>query len=452
MNHAIEITAAPARDTFRFFWIRENAPGRLEYDSGLPIGRSDLILAMLGVHPGQQRRPEHGAPTREQVISVLTGEARPDCLPAWAAKQIALFDGAADREPAAVLRGLLDAATRIEQCAAHVPGEVEVHLPYVVRKDWASCPAILQSCDFTLAAGGVFPRSVVETAAAHTAYMARLLGAASAHPEAGSELRHRIARRIPGALAQVLLPAGAEIRSFPEAAEVEVEVRLAAPACHAWKLAPPESDVAYFAPHAGVSMALQSAIRRWSMFCWLSELQRLENVPVAHAMLAYRSGSIYPGKRRTEYAFDTMNDTWFRPFFRHARKPLARLLAPIRAELLKAGNKALADQFYPAHKAYILERVRRQRRLLHNLVTGEGAIVDDILRFGADVRSADPRAAAWAGAHCAKRLAGRLRNLLPDHDFTQIAPVLLLEATNALHVALGGQPSLQSSVRMAGAG
>jgi hypothetical protein len=120
----------------------------------------------------------------------------------------------------------------------------------------------------------------------------------------------------------------------------------------------------------------------------------------------------------------------------------------VREQLLADDTLHLAKRYFPAHKAQILTRLRKQRRMMHDLVSGEGAIVDEILKFGLSLRQREGPRASRAAMLCMRRLHRHLRSLLPGEDFGPLAPLLLFEATNALHVALGGAPAIAYSAHV----
>ena len=57
--------------------------------------------------------------------------------------------------------------------------------------------------------------------------------------------------------------------------------------------------------------------------------------------------------------------------FVHSRTALRTVLRNVRRELLDLGYKRLAGDYFPANAKYIMERAKRQRRTLHQLVETE---------------------------------------------------------------------------------
>jgi hypothetical protein len=438
MIYAAESSPSPCGDGFRLFWVRENAPGHLEFDSGIHVEREDLILAIVGVHPLQHPGCADSAVRGDRVTAVLSGAAPLGSLPAWMAERVWSFLNGSP----ALAQGALAMASRIRSCAEAAGGEVELHLPPMNRREWTRRQRIMAGTEFILERGAIVPR--FRSSPARSVYSAQLVAATANQRTAQRELRCRVRFPGRGVYAGTFFPL---VVSGPLAVtwNAEFEVRLAAEACRAWKTAPPEKSAEYFPAHARVSMAVQNALRRWVPFLWFADPERLERALASHAVLAYRAGSIYRGKRRTDFTYDTMSTEWFRPFFRPARRPLAAVLKVVREQLLADGKLTLAKRYYPAHRCQILTRLRKQRRLMHDLVSGEGAIVGDILKFGLSLREVDGPAASKAATVCMRRLRVHLRSMLPGADFGPLAPWLLFEATNALHVALGGAPAIAYS-------
>jgi hypothetical protein len=123
------------------------------------------------------------------------------------------------------------------------------------------------------------------------------------------------------------------------------------------------------------------------------------------------------------------------------------VLKSVRHALLAAGETELAHTYHPDRAGDILKRVRKERKSIRSVVAAEGAIVNYILKFGLELQGAtEPILVARAAPEFVKGLSSRLRRLFREEDLTFLGPMLLLEATNALQQALGGNSALNISV------
>jgi hypothetical protein len=445
------ITAMPSANTAQllFCWLRETAPGHLECDLGLPLERADLPLAMLGLHPSQQRAATTDALTLDQVARALSSKACFRALPEWARKRLSVMFGpvSSDEQAPAVQRHLEHVVAAAEHALAVAPlnARVEVHMPYFSRRAWPDRFDILQRESFSLRDGRVLPSSTTDNSAELNSYNARLLAAGAMRADATIELRHSFGCAIPAAAAATLLAAafGSDAPSGSQWGEVTVSETLRNSALSAWRRAPIEKSPAYFPAHAAVSVALQHAFRRWLAWLWLSDPARWENVDGTQAVLAYAASRPFPGRRRTDFTWDVLSPDWVYGAFRSSRRALTMKLRSVRQAMLCAGRRDLAEQYKPSLSKAILTRVRKQKKTVRNLFACEGEVVDHVLQFGLILRNAeDEFQLGHQAADFADGLATRLRRMSTEMDLTPLATMVMLQASNALHTALGGENQL----------
>jgi hypothetical protein len=449
-EHQSESSAAG--QFLRFCWLRETAPGHLEIDGGIRIAQCDLLQALFGIHPAQKRTPSEPPVSVDEVLATLSNAASFDGFPQWARKRLANLLGPLASveqrlEAAQNAAVLMDVAQRI--LAATPQGvEVEVHLPYISRRFWANRFEILANAEFVFSQGRVVPATLLGSDP-RDQYNAQLLVASSISPASNIRQSFLYTQRVaPGLLAGLLPVEGnTELASSKGAQQVGIHMTLASSACRAWNSAPVEKSGAYFPIHAAVSVAVQNSLRRWLAWHWLSNLNNYEDTQAAFTVMAYACSHPFPGRRRTDFTFDTLTTDWMYFAFRCARRPLRMLLKRVRAALIADGKPELAELYHPEQAKFILQRVRKQRKSIEALIAAEADIVNYILRFGLELQDAkDHIAAVREAPEFVKGLGSRLRRLFGDQDLTWMAPMLLMEATNALSVALGARSGIRTAV------
>ena len=445
------ITAMPSANTAQllFCWIRETAPGHLECDLGTPIERAELPLAILGLHPRQQRCSTGPAVTLESVSRAFSSKQAFDQLPDWARKRLRILFGSlsSDEQAAAAnqqLEVVLAAASRA-LASAPVNAKVEIHLPYISRRGWPNRFDILEAAMFQLCDGRVLPSTVTASVVELNSYNARLLAAGAMRPDAAAGLRHSFACALSAQVGAPLLAAvfGSDAPAGSPWGEVIVSQSLARTAMKAWRRAPIERSPAYFPVHAAVSVALQNAFRRWLTWLWLSDPAHWENVEATQAILAYAASKPFPGRRRTDFTWDLLSTEWIFGAFRSSQRGLTTKLRCMQQAMLNAGRTDLAEAYKPATAKAILTRVRKQRKSVRDFFAAEGEIVNHVLEFGLSLRNADSEfQLGHDAAEFAKGVDTRLRRMSNDMDLTPLATMVMVEATNALHTALGGENEL----------
>lgn len=442
---------SPAIPTLRFCWLRESAPGHLEADAGIPLAPSDLLLALLGLHPAQQRTTALPAVSLDAVLAALSGTVPLDTLPPWARKRVAIILGpltSEDHRRAACQNAaiLIDVAQRISELTP-AGVEVEVHLPYIDRRNWAGRFAILQQAGFLYRDGRILPSELLETNAL-VKYQTQLLTACSLSTQPRAHLAFSQSQTVAGELLPAFLPVKGEETSAGLAG-VEIQLRLPAAACRAWNTAPHESSLAYFPSHAPISVAIQQALRRWLAWYWVAGIERFHDVQSSHLVLAYLASKPFPGRRRTDFTYDPLSTRWIHNAFRGARGPLRRTLRSVHAALLAAGKPELAAQYHPDQAKFILQQAAISRNAIHSIIAAEAALINFILKFGMDIRgAADAMSLAPLLSPFVKGLGIRLRRVFREEDLTWLGSVMILEATNALWSAQGNRPALETTVRV----
>jgi hypothetical protein len=442
----------PADDAkVRFCWLRESAPGHLECDLGLSVERSSLGIALVGLHPDQQRTSAQPPVSPEQARSAFESEARFLELPQWARKRLAALFGplssASDLRAARENHAILCQAAQRALAAAPRGGELELHLPYLDRRHWPARFEVLAKTAFRFANGRVVPAGVALSADESNLYETRLMAAGVERPEAPVYLRHVHACALPAEVAALMYEAafGAGIDAGAGSVALSIERRLKFAALSAWRRAPLEKSPAYFPAHAAVSVAVQRALRSWIAWTWLSDPDRCENVVATHAILAYAASKPFPGRRRTDFTWDVLGNEWIYGAFHQSRRDLTCRLRLVQSALVAAGRPELARSYEPGNAKDILAQIRKRNKIVRDLFAGEGEIVNHLLNFGLTLRSAGHSIEICReAADFSQGLGARLRRLVKGQDLTSLGAMILIEASNALHMELGGNNAAET--------
>ena len=437
----------------RFCWLRETAPGHLEHDGGLRIAKADLLAALLGLHPAQQRTTADPSVSPETALAAVSGAADIASLPTWARRRLAALLGplAAPEQRAAAAQNaavLLDVAARIAE-AVGSSNDIEVHLPYLDRRNWASRFETLARTRFVRWQGRIIPEALL-AGGRMDEYNAQWLAVASVDPAANTEITFAHTQCFPSSLVRVFLPVTTDAKAATApGSTVEILRTLSSTACRAWYSAPAETTGPYFEVHSEASMAMQSAVRRWFAWHWFSDLSRFENVSDAYTVLAYLVSRPCPGRKRTDFTYDILSEDWTFRAFQFARRPLKQLLNTVFNAIRATGNVKLALKFQPEQARFIIERARTQEKIIRGIIAAEGLVVNHMLKFGLELRNAtDAFKVVNLAPDYARGLQSRLRHLFREQDMAYLTTPVMMEATNALWTAMGGEPAITTSVRM----
>jgi hypothetical protein len=158
------------------------------------------------------------------------------------------------------------------------------------------------------------------------------------------------------------------------------------------------------------------------------------------------------GQRRTDFTYDILANDWAYRAFQFSRRPLKEALKAIFYMIKATGDIRLARKYQPDQAGYIIERARKNPRTIAGMLAAEGMVVNHMLKFGIELRGAtDPFKVANLAPDYAKGLCSRLRRIFREQDLSYLAPAVMMEATNALWKALGGEHALVTGVQTSNA-
>jgi hypothetical protein len=162
--------------------------------------------------------------------------------------------------------------------------------------------------------------------------------------------------------------------------------------------------------------------------------ERYNDWKSAYPMLVYQASRPFRGRVRTELTYDVLNPRLMTILFRRAKANLVPVLESVEARLRAETTPEVADQYLSRRAPEVLRSVQRlsaSRRCLYRLVRGESALLDAIVDLSAlGTLSSKERAKRLAAFN--KKWRFQLRRLYPGGDFSELAPVLLEAAAEAL--------------------
>ena len=198
-------------------------------------------------------------------------------------------------------------------------------------------------------------------------------------------LDRRESRRRAEALRGVtLVREGDAIRSVPPtaAATLRDKAALLLAAHPAWTGAPHEGHPEYFRTWQAVSMALQSALRRWIPEIYFRDPARFEERDAAFPLLVYAASRPCRGRPRTEFTYDVADAEVLPQALYQIGASLQGVLEIVERTLYDGGRPALARRYAPRWHQDMLRAVVRKPRPLLSLLGDEAAVVNALVDLG----------------------------------------------------------------------
>ncbi|MFB3777836.1 MAG: hypothetical protein ACE141_09495 [Bryobacteraceae bacterium] len=417
---------------------------------------------------------------------------------ASATQESALFDGSfafTERGLAAYRKALEGDLTWI---LAADPGEVEIrqgvltdgltrqttlelHLPFLGRKEWVSRLEALARMEVTSDADGrllVYHVKASDRVTSRNSYQSVLalaggLSVGRTHSSSSFTLTYCDRRQVPCRQApQVLAPVLRAYGFAPEAARwlgdacserdgsLDLSLALSIPGSlvSAWLDAPGERSPDFFSAYARVSVAVQRAIRVWLPYTYFSDPERYGTLDAAFPLVVYQASRPFSGRPKYDFTYDVLSEPCMAGFFRMAGSQLQKDLARIEELLLSAGEKRTASFYNPKQARNILASVQRKPKLLHSLLVADAFLVNALVNLGcqgAGLREKAAKDPAGAVKHLTRFAAelvkafhGKLRRLYGGREFLALGGLLLVEATAALKGDTGAPSSVQAVLRV----
>jgi hypothetical protein len=433
---------------FRLYWLRESAPNHLDADLGLEAPASHLELALLGLLSEQQPVPQRVPLDGAGLGAVLASTESLRAVPNWARKRLAVVFGRlhTDERMQLAQQGwsiLQDLCARIRR-AADSAAELRLFLPAMNRKDWNRRFDFWSRLDFARVGDAIVPHgfqpfhlenTLMRLAASLYQPLAPLWEPLefAEHRPIAAPWAYDVMRRH-----GVELPAQAEVR--------QLRLRLPGNAVECWRRLPKETEPAFFGVFWRMSLSLQKCFRRWALATHFRAAHRVEDVDSSLDVLTYAATPAFAQKATLAFTCDVLNEKHITQVFQQSAERLPTLLERFGDSLVRRGRRDLARQYqgrdYALQGARIATRALRQPRVRQMLVA-EAAIIEALIHFAQKCRSVQLPRHLWEEVSVTARvLRDRLQRLMPDENPERYGQLVLVEATHALHQAVGGEACL----------
>ena len=200
----------------------------------------------------------------------------------------------------------------------------------------------------------------------------------------------------------------------------------------AWTGAPDERDPMYFRTWQRVSIALQRAVRQWTLKIFSRDVARFEDRDAAYQLIVYAACRPFYGRPRTEFTFDIADPEAFPAVSRSIGCALRRTLAPVEQLLRIAGLEELSRRYHPVWYQDVMGVVMKRPRRLAVLLAAEARLIDAAIDLGTRREV--------ACEHRYLRIAGNVLHNFHGVDMRELIPRVLEETTRILgeHRAVDG--------------
>ncbi|MEN6601926.1 MAG: hypothetical protein ABFD86_05870 [Bryobacteraceae bacterium] len=362
---------------------------------------------------------------------------------------------------------------------------IELHLPFVGRKEWTSRLEALAGVAVEAGDDGrimVYSAQAASKLTRGSAYQSTLaiasaLRVGKTHSDSSFKLSYTDRQTLARASAAIRLAPVSEAYGFDdrvnrwlsesaprEAATVESSLTLAVPGelVETWLATPGERDPDFFPVYSRMSVAVQSAMRRAIPFGYFRDFDEYETPLSALPLLVYQASRPFPGRPRSEFTYDVMEDRSMVSFYYSAARGLPPLLSSVSAMLAAEGRRRTAAFYAPRNAANILCTVQRNPHLIRALLAADAFYVRALIRLGLEGRrlSASLRDDTKKGARDLSYFAAgfvqsyhrRLRHLYAGRSFPALGAMILVEATTALTGATGARTPVSAVLRLKAGG
>ena len=421
---------------FNLNWLRESASGHLDADLGTVVPASQLELGIIGLLPGQQPGTSWGG--------VRLADLKTPCLlPEWALRTVEQFFGG-NPKPAqlTLLEGfcnrIRDKAWQLERC--------DLFLPYFGRREWNGRLSVLTELGFELRDGSVValgsnPHSMREIA---------MRAAAGVFFKTQTAVPVRFESRLPLVAPWRTLLLERYGLELPAGAPALSRLILESPGTEfdAWPNTPRERQYHYYGVFSHLAYAIQYSLRRWTLAAFALTPDDLADHDSAGDLLVYAAVRPHAEKRRRDFSYDVLNSDMMDYAFGRAGRRLEPMLESA-CRILRAAGREDDAHFYKKrdvkiHAPRLAQRARKRSRVRVMLIS-ESVLIYSLMKFANRLKSLDSAKALIAAVD---DLAGdfeeRIRKMfffLPKPD--DFATMLFLEASNAIHCAMGGEQALR---------
>jgi len=204
-----------------------------------------------------------------------------------------------------------------------------------------------------------------------------------------------------------------------------------------WNFAPDDRSPDYFRQFSAVSLAVQRCLRERVPPVFLA-VAIFERPSLVYPVLMYAASRPFRPRFPHEFAYDPIDVSWFVRFVKASKRGLSPQLRDVYDRMDREQAGKLSRPYGPrrvARAIRIVRKFKRSQTLLSNLVAGEAALVDDLLRL-AGLGQLPERDRKKVTARFFRDFHLHLRHMCNLCDLRPLAPALVAAATQALALAL----------------
>jgi hypothetical protein len=234
-----------------------------------------------------------------------------------------------------------------------------------------------------------------------------------------------------------------------------IDIRLSGEAIEGWRKSPRPHHGRHHATWARVALAIQWIMRRWNSALHMSSPEGVADVGGTIQVLMYNCFRPWSENVRSELSYDVLDERVMRHSFEKAAKRLVTALQQIAEVLEKTGQSELASEYrgpvddIHLHAARLADRAFRSKSV-RGMLAAEGAILNGLMRYSQDVKAADsPRDIRQVADALVTVFNDQMPRIFKGKPAEHLAAAIFLEATAAMHIAVGGAPPMEVRIQSA---
>lgn len=235
--------------------------------------------------------------------------------------------------------------------------------------------------------------------------------------------------------------AAAQPATSPREIECQVCVSIPRHALEVWFTTPREASGSYGPVYSVMSRSVQQALRRWVPAFWTQPVNSFSARMAAMLARLYACSETSTQATRADLTPDWMSEKTTAYVWQTGAPVLRRRIAEERAGKLK---NAYQCDVYARRQLEILADWIWKDRLIPGILQMEASLIESFIQLGSVCRQLDD-ARELGNAIAVRRSIGKalraarrtMRKFFMKVDYSDLAPMLLIEATNALNRTVG---------------
>jgi hypothetical protein len=219
----------------------------------------------------------------------------------------------------------------------------------------------------------------------------------------------------------------------------------------AWSRIPGTREAAFLPLMIKVAQAIQKTLRLWLPALYFETLEQARDLRSALPLLVYHCIEPYTGNARCHLTYDAADLNDVQRAVRSASRRFPRLMYGLIAEAEAQGKPVTGQAFLMRDPKHMLKWTARHPRQIATLMTTETFVIEEFVRLVDMLREVKSLLLSPSGntvrqlAHFVEDFVAVLNRRLRRFygtDCSALAPLLLLEATNALQGSDGVEANL----------